>query len=297
MVIYGIITTTNTNDNFVNLVVKSSNETIYNIKTSRDVAATLMLNHVYEFNVIVKETTRVSYVLEKVYDVSFINSEKRDTILRSFMNHREADISVNKEKLYEYISKISNVTLRKITEKLVGDHLIDFLTYPGGKRIHHSFLGGLGYHTLGMLRLADVFLEIYPYLKKDYLYSGIILHDLGKIKEYDDVQNPEFSLEGHMLGHLVMGAMEVESVAKELGYSGCEEVLILEHILVSHHGQLQFGSAKRPITPEALMVWYIDTIDSKFDVLGDELAKINKGEFTESLQIFDKTRIYKPKLD
>ena len=92
-----------------------------------------------------------------------------------------------------------------------------------------------------------------------------------------------------------MGAMEVSKTAEKLGYTNTEEAMILEHILVSHHGQLQFGSVKRPITAEALIIWYIDTIDSKFSVLEQELLKTNPGEFTETIPVLDKIKMYKPK--
>lgn len=296
MVIYGIITTSNSNDNFINLVVKSSNNTIYNIKTQKETALTLVPNHVYEFQVEVKEVgNRTSYILKEVLDVSFINNEKRDEVLRSFVEHKDVTYKESYDKLFDYINKIKNPILHNITKRLITDNVVDFLTYQGGKTIHHSYLGGLAYHTLGMLKIADSFIDIYPYLNRDYMYAGIILHDLGKIKEYSDVQNPEFALEGHLLGHLVMGAIEVGKVAHEMGYDGSEEVLILEHILVSHHGQLQFGSAKRPVTPEAIMIWYIDTIDSKFEVLKDELEKTPNGTFTNPILVLEKARIYKAK--
>lgn len=96
-----------------------------------------------------------------------------------------------------------------------------------------------------------------------------------------------------MLGHLVLGAMEIELQAKELGYADKEEALMLEHMLISHHGQPQFGSAKKPMTAEALVLWYIDTIDSKFRVLGEELEKTQSGSFTDNIGVLDRTKIYK----
>lgn len=293
--IIGLITTHNTNDNFINLVVKDSNETSYNIKCNKEIFDALKLNHVYIFNVEVKEDKRTTYYLKEVTDVSFINSKRRDTILREYLKHQDLSYDDSKDIILSYISQIDNVALKRITSELFEENLVDFLTYPGGAKIHHAFLGGLAYHTIGMLKLASAFLTIYPYLNKDYLFSGIILHDLGKIYEYTDVQNAEFDIRGNMLGHLVMGAMEVEKKATELGYNGLEEVLILEHILVSHHGQLQFGAAKRPITAEALLIWYIDTIDSKFEELGTALENTKPGTFTDTMLVLDKIKIYKPK--
>ncbi len=295
MIIYGIISTTNTNDDIVNLVIKNSSGVMYNIKTTRDVSQKLKLNHVYEFTVKVEEGQRTRYILDKVNDVSSFNDEKRDNVLREFLNHKELTYNEAKEKLFNYINAIDNKVLYDITNTLVSRNLVDFLTYPGGTRIHHSFLGGLVFHTLSMLNIAKSVLKIYKYLNKDYLYAGIILHDLGKIIEFTDPQNAEFSLDGQMLGHLVIGALKVHEVANELNYANTEEALILEHILISHHGQLQYGSARRPLTAEALLIWYLDTIDSKFQVIGDELAKTNPGEYTENIPVLEKAKLYKPK--
>lgn len=297
MIIDGIIETSNSNDNYINLVIKSSNNTMYNVKTSKALANSLKENHVYRFVVDEVISNRKKYVLHEVIDLSKINDFKRDEILRDFLPHKEMDANEAKNKLFNYINNITNPILQDITKTLVERNAIDFLTYPAGTRIHHNFLGGLVYHTLGMLDLAKCCLNVYPYLNQSYLYAGIILHDLAKIKEFTDVQSPEYSLEGQMLGHLVMGAILVNQVAKEKGYEGTEEVLILEHILISHHGQLQLGSAKKPLTAEALLIWYLDTIDSKFQVIGDELAKTAVGTFTDTIPIIDRMKLYKVKED
>ena len=159
--------------------------------------------------------------------------------------------------------------------------------------MHHAYVGGLVHHCLSMLHLADAFIANFSYLNKDYLYAGIILHDIGKATELDGVVDTAYSLEGQLIGHLVIGAIDIANAAKELGYEGAEEVLLLKHMLISHHGLPQFGSAKKPMTPEALALWYIDTIDSKFRVLGTELEKVEKGSFTENIGVIDKMKIYK----
>ncbi len=297
MIIEALLITTNTNDNFVNLVVRNKDNTIYNIKTSKKIADNLKVNHIYLFDVKVEEGNRTKYYLNKVEDVSLIEDEKRYDILKNFLNHKDINFTDLDKEISAYIKEIDNKILFDITKKLYDKYKTDLLTYPGGTRIHHSFLGGLGYHVLTMLNMAKQMIIIYPYLNKNYLYSGIILHDLGKIFEFSDVQNPEFTIDGQMLGHLVIGAMKVKEVAKELGYEDKEESLILEHIIISHHGQLQYGSARKPLTAEALLIWYLDTIDSKFQVIGDELKKIEEGSFTDSLAVLDKSRLYKPKVN
>ncbi len=100
-------------------------------------------------------------------------------------------------------------------------------------------------------------------------------------------------MDGQLLGHLVIGALEISKMAEGLGYGNRPEVKMLEHMLISHHGQPQFGAAKRPITPEAIALWYIDTIDSKFRVLGEELQKTAPNSFTDTIGVLDKTKVYK----
>ncbi len=295
MIINGFVLTKNSNDNYINLVIKNENGILYNVKTSNEIADELIKNHVYQFNVTEKNGVRNSLKLESYVDVSKINSHEREEILRLFVPHSHNNFDENKKILYEYIEEIDNTILKNITVKLVDKYLVDFLTYPGGTKIHHSYLGGLISHTIGMLKLAKSLIQIYPFLDKNYLFSGIILHDLGKIFEYNDVQNTEFDLPGQLLGHLVIGTMEIEKIALELGYSNTEEVMILEHIIISHHGQLQYGSAKRPITAEALMIYFLDNIDSKFSVLGDILAQTDSGSFTDSIPVLEKMKFYKPK--
>ena len=144
-----------------------------------------------------------------------------------------------------------------------------------------------------MLKIGDSFIANYPYLNKDYIYAGIILHDIGKIVELTGPVNTEYTVAGQLLGHLVIGAMEINQEAIRLGYENTDEVLHLCHLLVSHHGVPQFGSAKKPMTAEAWALWYIDTIDSKFRVLGEELAQTNNKDFTAPIGVLDRSKVYK----
>ena len=120
--------------------------------------------------------------------------------------------------------------------------------------------------------------------------------DILVIGEIRDRETMEAAIETAESGHLVIGTLKVAEVAKELGYQNTEEVLVLEHIVIAHHGQLQYGSARKPLTAEALLIWYLDTIDSKFQVIGDELSKVAAGSFTDSIPVLDKMRLYKTHL-
>lgn len=115
--------------------------------------------------------------------------------------------------------------------------------HPAATKFHHAYVGGLSYHTFTMLKLIDPFLAVYSYLNKDLLYAATLLHDMSKISEISGVDG-EYTKEGLLIGHLVMQTIDVDQVAKQLGYEELEEVLILKHMILSHHGQLHYGSPK-----------------------------------------------------
>lgn len=283
----------NTSDGMYNVSV---NDTVssFNIKVNPELGYTFKIGNVYEFNCYRNEASeRVSYTLVESRDINQFDIETKEIVLRKFYSSSPIDSKEAKTEIEKYIAKIENKVIHDITLALITKHQDEFYIYPAASRMHHAYVGGLAYHSIGMLHLADGFIENYPYLNKDYIYAGILLHDIGKTIELSGVVNTEYSLKGQLLGHLVLGAMQIEAIAKELGYSECEEVLFLEHMLISHHGQPQFGSAKKPMTAEALVLWYIDTIDSKFRVLGEELEKTESGTYTDSIGVLDRAKIYK----
>jgi 3'-5' exoribonuclease len=293
MIIIAKVNAINTSDGVYNVAVKDK-ENNYNVKVNPALGYTFVIGQVYEFDVTkVEGTERISYNLNSAKHVNEFDIEKKESTLRDFFPAAPIDSKDAKPEVYKYIDKIENKIIKAITNKLIKENEDEFFIYPAASKMHHAYVGGLAYHSIGMLHFADGFIENYPYLNKDYIYAGILLHDIGKTIELSGAVNTEYSLKGQLLGHLVLGAMQIEAAAKELGYEDSEEALILEHMLVSHHGQPMFGSAKKPMTAEALVLWYIDTIDSKFRVLGEELAKTPDKEFTDSIGVLDRTKIYK----
>lgn len=290
MEMIGKIIGMNTSDGLLNITILDENDSQQNIKTTLK-ESHFVLGNVYSFTVekIVKE--RISYRLTSYHLIECIKQE--DHALRTFYKGAPYDLETCKKEIEMRLSQISNNVIHDITQYLILVYEDRYFVYPAATRMHHAYVGGLAYHTIGMLDLADSFLKNYPYLKKDYLYAGIILHDIGKILELTGIQNAEYTLDGQLLGHLVMGALEIQKAAIALGFEDAKEVRFLEHLLISHHGQPQFGAAKRPITPEAIALWYIDTIDSKFRVLGEELEKTEVGCFTDTIGVLDKIKVYK----
>jgi 3'-5' exoribonuclease len=283
----------NTSDGLINLNVTDDKQTQLNIKTSISTGNDLINGKIYVFEVNRVVGERVTHQLTSVTPVDELPLDDRNTILRNFLPSAGMSLEELKMCIFNSINRIENAIIKEITLRLVEKYHDEFFIYPAASRMHHAYVGGLAYHSIGMLKLADGFIENYPYLRRDYLYAGIILHDIGKAIELTGIQGTEYTLDGQLLGHLVLGALEINKMAVKLGVEDKQEVRLLEHMLISHHGQPQFGAAKRPATPEALALWYIDTIDSKFRVLGEELDKTEPKEFTDAIGVLDRTKIYK----
>lgn len=290
MKIIGRIIGMNTSDSMINLLVVDKDNHNYNIKTKLD-SSMFKINNVYEFEVEEVTRERVSYFLVSYQLIESMSSN--NDILRDFYKSAPLSLEDAKHAIEEKINQIENPVIHQITEQLVLEHQEEYFVFPAATRMHHTYVGGLAYHTVGMLNMADSFILNYPFLKKDYLYAGIILHDIGKISELTGIQAPEYTLDGQLLGHLVIGAMEIQRVALALGLDQTKEAKLLQHMLISHHGQPQFGAAKRPMTPEAIALWYIDTIDSKFRVLGEVLEATEAEHFTETIGVLEKIKVYK----
>ncbi len=284
-----------TSDNMINIICsKMGDSDKYNYKIEMAKSSELYLNCIYKMEIAKHSNSEknTGYIKE----FSSINDEDiniKNQVFRSFMKSSPIDYSELKSRVESYIDKIDNKILFDITSQILKENENNFYLYPAASKLHHAYVGGLAYHTLGMLDLVDGLVNNYPYIDRNYMYAGIILHDMGKVIEFTGVQNTEYALEGQLLGHLLIGCEGINRKAYQLGYQDKEEVLLLEHMIASHHGQPMFGAIKKPATPEAALLWYIDTIDSKFRVLGEEIAKTAPGTFTDIIGVFDRTKFYK----
>ncbi|WP_099157340.1 3'-5' exoribonuclease YhaM [Virgibacillus ndiopensis] len=197
------------------------------------------------------------------------------------------------EKLTEAIFEMKNPTMQRIVRAFIKKYQDALLTYPAASKNHHEYVSGLAHHVVSMLAIAKELHNLYPQLNKDLLYAGIILHDLGKLKELSGVVTTSYTLEGKLLGHIPMMVEEIGIMAKELQIEG-EEVLILQHLILSHHGKAEWGSPKPPLVREAELLHLIDLIDAKMNMLNRALDKVKPGEFTERLFAMDNRQFYKP---
>ena len=181
------------------------------------------------------------------------------------------------------VASIADADYRSVAETMLARHLDAFRRIPAGKTVHHSFLSGLLMHTYNMLRTADFLAGLYPeVIDRSLLLTGTLLHDFAKEREFvfsDLGIVTEYSTAGQLLGHLVMGAQEVADVARELAV-GEEKSVLLQHLLLSHHGEPDFGAAVRPMCAEAELLSYIDLIDSRMEIYAETLPGVPAGGFS-----------------
>lgn len=196
-------------------------------------------------------------------------------------------------KLTQYIFEMKNPNIQRITRHLLKKHQQDFMKYPAATKNHHEFVSGLAYHVCCMLDLAKVIAGLYPSLDKDLLYAGVILHDLGKVVELSGPISTTYTVEGNLLGHITIMVNEIGKAADELQITG-EEVLILQHLVLSHHGKAEWGSPKPPLIKEAEILHYIDNLDAKMNMLDRALERVKPGEFSERIFALDNRSFYKP---
>lgn len=201
------------------------------------------------------------------------------------------------DKIYEYANSISNPDIRKLVLKLLKDKEKQLLYYPAAKSLHHSIRSGLLYHILRMLHLAEKLKEIYASINLDLLYAGVLIHDLAKIGELEsnELGFSEYSKEGLLLGHIIMGICDIERAGNELGISS-EVILLLKHMIASHHYEPEYGSPKKPMFLEAELLHFIDIMDARVYDYENNLKSVDEGNFSEPVWSLDKRKLYKPVL-
>lgn len=199
-------------------------------------------------------------------------------------------------KISEYILKIKNELIKKIVFQAIKKYQTKFFEYPAAVSIHHNYISGLAYHTYSMLNLADTYLKQYTYLNSDLVYAGIIIHDMGKVKELSDSRTTTYTNEGNLLGHISLGANMLNEICKEIGCENSEEALVLEHIILSHHGKNEYGSPKEPMIAEAALIFLLDYTDSRFASLEKYIRNAVPGENTEPISSFEKKCFYIPNI-
>lgn len=221
-------------------------------------------------------------------------AETDDVDINDFVPSAEYSGRMMLDKIYSYIESIVNPPIRTLTQALIKDSEEKLLFWPAAYKLHHAMRGGLLYHTLSILRLADSVCKIYPSVDRDLLVAGAVLHDICKIDEFDVSSAgivTNYSVKGELLGHLVMGSMKIQQKASELGIDD-ECVTLLEHMVISHHGTPEFGAAVRPMFLEAELLSQLDTLDATVFEISDTLSEVEKGGFSSRQWALDNRKLY-----
>ena len=198
------------------------------------------------------------------------------------------------EELYKLSKGFCDEDLRKIVTAILDDNRLALLYWPAAFRLHHAVRGGLLLHTLSIVRLAEGVCRVYPFVDRELLISGAILHDIAKFSEFkvaDTGIATGYSAEGNLLGHLAMGAMVIDKYAEKLNINQ-KTAMLLEHMVLSHHGEPEFGAAVRPMFIEAELLSELDLMDSRIYEMREAVSAAPAEDFSARVWAMDNRKLY-----
>lgn len=212
--------------------------------------------------------------------------------IKDFLPASDRDLDEMYAELMSYKNKVSNEYLRKLLDSIfVNDKEIAkaFRMHSAAKSVHHGFVGGLLEHTLGVTKLCDLFAGLYPMLDRDLLLTGAMVHDIAKIYELSDFPTNDYTDDGQLLGHIVMGVELVGEKIRQIEGFPKKLAAELKHLIVSHHGEYEFGSPKKPAIMEAFALNFADNMDAKMETLKELLStpQAQTGEWLGFQKILD----------
>lgn len=190
------------------------------------------------------------------------------------------------------MNEITNTNLYCVVEEVLEETKDLFYTYPAATRNHHNFVGGLAYHSISMARVALDICRQYTFLDKGLLIAGILMHDVGKIDELSGPVLPEYTNEGNLLGHISIMNNRLDCVAEKLGVNDKECVLLLKHMVLAHHGKMEFGSPVLPMIPEAEVLTLLDNLDARMYMMKQSLDTTQPGHFGPRVFALEGRMIY-----
>ena len=205
------------------------------------------------------------------------------------------------EDMYSYIhgaaEAMTDKDLRALCVKVLDENREKLMYYPAAQKNHHAELGGLLYHTKRMLMTGERVCQVYTNLNRNLVAAGVILHDMEKLNEIESEEDgiaTGYSFEGQMLGHIIQGVKTLDKLTTELGFPR-EKAIMLEHMILSHHYEPEFGSPKKPLFPEAEVLHYLDILDARMFDMQDALESTEPGSFSDRIWTLDNRKLYKPK--
>ncbi|MGH9414468.1 MAG: 3'-5' exoribonuclease YhaM family protein [Terriglobales bacterium] len=201
--------------------------------------------------------------------------EESEVDLADFLPATKADVAALWAELEQRAAHVSDRHLRALLQAVFGDPAIAarFRRAPAAKALHHAYLGGLLEHVTSLCRLAEAVMRTYTWVNADLVMTGVLLHDLGKIDELNYERSFSYSTEGQLLGHMMLVLRIVHEKLRGLQDFPPELAALVEHLIISHHGKYEFGSPKLPMFPEALLLHYLDDMDSKMQAMKTQIEE------------------------
>jgi 3'-5' exoribonuclease len=183
-------------------------------------------------------------------------------------------------RLRELASTVRKASLQRLARQILNDHqLMDrFKTAPAAKSMHHAYLGGLLEHTVSVVEMVSAIASFYPDLNRDLLVLGAILHDIGKVDEFAYDLSIDYSHAGRLLGHLVLGFQILDEKIRSLRSFPSEDALLLGHLILSHHGEVELGAVRLPMTREAFVLHFADDLDAKMNSVTRIITEGKQGD-------------------
>lgn len=243
-------------------------------------------------------TVQEIYTLQEIKQrKELINQEPENFDVSLLHATTEYDLEQMWRELLIIVDEVLTPPLQDLVLNLLHRHAEVWQLHPAARRNHHAYLGGLLEHTWFVTRLAFQTAGLYPAINRQLVVAGAILHDLGKIKELAQPYAPEYTVPGQLLGHIVLGWEMIRQEAAAINFPDQNLLLQLEHIIITHHGQRDFGSPVVPKTREAMVVYFADDLDSKLKIMEQHLKADNSaGNFTPYLRLLQR-ELYKTSLE
>ncbi|WEV55039.1 HD domain-containing protein [Leuconostocaceae bacterium ESL0723] len=211
-----------------------------------------------------------------------------------FMAHAPLKTDELENQLNDYILMITQPEWNRIVRRLFTKYHDQFLQFPAAKKNHHAFNGGLAFHSLSIAALADSVSQQYPTLNQSLLIAGALLHDLGKVIELSGPVATQYTLAGNLIGHITLVDEQIVLVAQELHLDlMSEDLVILRHVVLAHHGLLEYGSPVRPMVPEAEVLHQLDELDASLQMMDGAMTATPSGEFSQRIFGLDNRRFYR----
>lgn len=202
------------------------------------------------------------------------------------------------EQMYEALISVANQfedeEIKALVLEIYRENRNKLVYWPAAFRLHHAIRGGLLLHTLSIVRLAQSVCGIYPFVNRDLLIAGAMLHDIAKLTEFevgDTGIASGYTVKGNLIGHLAEGAMIIRETAKKLGTNE-ETSMLLQHMVLSHHGEPEFGAAIRPMFMEAELLSELDLMDARVYEMLDAVDGLEEGDFSSKLWALDNRKLY-----